>query len=491
MARRTTIPIIGGTAKDRSIQVNNQQTVNLITAPKGTGAKAPVILETAPGLIDLGASGDGAIRSSKMVNWMGDLYGVFGTEFVQFSTTTGVTVIGTLNANTGRVVIAGGRSYIALVDGTDGYTYDGTTFAQIADVDFPGNLTPVAGLPTHIAYQDGFFIVNDAGSDNFYISAVEDPTSWNALDFEAASVAPDAALGVASAFSILYLPGEETVQLYYNTGNVDFPYEIILNATQEVGIVAPYSLADSDAGVFFLATTPEGGLFAYRIIGQQGQRISIDEQDTIFGEASAPEDAFGFIYQQEGKAFYVLQLDAGLSSERTMLYNIKASAQMQTPIWEERIAQDGSAWRVGGHGILNRQNYVGSRLAARYGRLDLSTFTDAGEELIRRRVTQVQHVHGELLDWHELQIDIQGGVGNVTAPGDDPVLRMRYSDDGGASWSDQLTASLGKIGERTTKARYHNLGISQGRGRIFELEASDPVPLTIIAAQAVATVLND
>ena len=493
MAKRISIPFVGSQAVSRSVAVNNQATVNFMQAIKGKGAKAPIVLESAPGLVDrVGTIGDGAIRTSQMpqskirVGATGmDLYGVYGTKLSAETIDVGTLEIGTLNANSGRVPIARGRNFIAMVDGTDGYTYDGTTFAQILDADFPGQTG--AGAPTHMVYIDGFFVVNDALTDNFFISALEDPTSWNALDFEAASVAPDNALAIAATESLLWIIGDETAQAYYNSGNPDFPYTIVLSATQEVGILAPDSLAESDAGIFYLATTPEGGRFVYRIQGQGGQTISGDEQEDFLATVTDPSDAFGFIYKQAGKSFYVLQLSATTGddprSSSTLIYNIKANA------WETRELQDGSAWRAGGHGVLAGQNIVGSRIAAQSLNLDLTVFDDAGAEMIRKRRTQIYHQNNYLMEWWALVVDVRGGIGNIAPPGADPLLKMRYSNDGGQVFSNFLTQRLGKIGDTDQRIVYRNLG--QGRNRVFELLCSDPVALTIINAYAEVEVLGD
>ena len=93
------------------------------------------------------------------------------------------------------------------------------------------------------------------------------------------------------------------------------------------------------------------------------------------------------------------------------------------------------------------------------------------------------------MDWWEVVIDVQSGVGNEINPGSDPVIRLRYSDDGGLVWSAQLTEPLGKIGERLRRAVFRNLG--QSRSRQFEIEVSDPVEVTIIAAYARVEVLSD
>jgi len=469
MPRRIEIPFIGPTAKDRSMLVSNQETLNFISAVKGFGSKAPIVLETAPGLVELGDAGDGPVRTSKMLPWKGALYAVFGTKLVKIET-SGATEIGTLATSSAYCRMARGRNYLCIVDGTTGYTYDGTTFATITDLDFPS-------APSHVVYKDGFFIVNDVGTDNFYISAIEDPTDWNALDFEAASVQPDNIKGHAATASILYIMGEVTTQLYYNTGNADFPYELMLNATHEVGLAAPDTLAESDDGVFMLATTPEGGLFVYRFQGQTGAVISGDEQEHELSLLSHRNAASAYIYKQAGKSFYVLNLDPGTPS---LVFNIRAN------MWESRALGDGTAYRAGGAGPLDAVNVVGSRLEGKYYRLDLTHFTDAGEPLIRRRVTQIHHANNHLLDWHEVVVDIAGG--STTDPTADPQIRLRHSNDHGV-WSSQLFAPLGKVGQTDRRAVFRNLGIA--RNKQFEVEVSDPCAVTIKAAYAAVTVLDD
>ena len=481
--------MVGGQAVSRSVVVNNQATINFIQAIKGKGAKAPIVLETAPGYVDQGVVGDGPIRTGLMVNSSirpasvkGELYGVYGSKLIDHTSDIGNLEIGTLSAPglNNRVRMARGRQYIAMVDGVNGWTWDGTTFAQITDLDFPGQVG--AGAPTFMLYLDGFFIVNDALTDNFFISAVEDPTSWNALDFDAASVSPDNALAMASQVSLLWIIGDETAQAYYNSGNPDFPYDIVLNATQEVGILAPQSLADSDDGIFYLATTPEGGRFVYQISGQAGRVITEDEQEQFLNTLEDPTTAYGFIYKQAGKSFYCLQL--GPSPGKTsscLIYNIKAQA------WETREIVNGEGWRVGGHGILDNQNVAGSRLQGRYGILDLNEYQDSGQEMVRTRRSQVFHVLNNSIDFWALIVDIQGGIGTATSP--NPILKMRYSNDAGQTWSDWLQENCGGVGQYNRRIVFDQLG--SGRNRLFEIQLSDAVNLTIIGAYAEITVDAD
>jgi len=490
MAQRITVPFVGGAAVSREVQVNNQATVNFMQAVKGRGAKHQFVLETAPGLLARSTLGDGAIRTSQMKNSSirvggtgAELYGVYGSKLMAQTVSSGNAEIGTLNANAGRVPIARGRTAMMMVDGFDGYTFDGTTFAQIADLDFPGNTGQ--GAPTHCLYLDGFFIVNDALTDSFFISAKEDPTSWNALDFEAAAVAPDNALAMAATESQLWIIGEESAQAYYNSGNPLFPYSIILNATKEVGILAPDSIAESDDGIFYLATTPEGGRFIYQIQGQGGRVVSEDEQEAFLLTVSDPTDAYGFIYKQAGKSFYILQLSAtggdDPRSSSTLVYNIKARA------WETRELLDGSAWRVGGHGILGNKNIGGSRIQAQNVELDLDVYTDIGQEMIRRRRTQIFHTNNKLMDWWALILDVS--VATTDSNVADPQIKMRYSNDAGRTWSNWLFEPLGRIGETLHRVVYRKLG--NGRNRVFEIECSEDLQLTIQGGYAELEVLGD
>lgn len=473
-SRRMTIPFVGQESRSKSILVDAQVTQNFMAGRSAPGAKAPITLESIPGTVEVAAAGDGFCRSPHMVQWRGALYGVFGSHLVEFSLARGLVSIGTIGSTEGRVRLARGRRFLMLVDGLRGYTYDGTTLAEITDPDFPD--VDLGAAPTHCVYIDGFFVVNDANADFFFISGIEDPTSWNALDFEAAAVAPDEATAIATTESELWIIGDETAQAFYNSGNALFPFQIILSATQEVGILAPQSIAESDAGIFYLATTPEGGAFVYQIRGHSGRKISGEQQDEQIAEITDPTGAFGFIYSQAGKSFYVLHLD----ETRTLVFNI------MTQSWETRALDDGSAWRIAGMGVLGARNLGGSRFNSSLYELKRDVYTDAGRPIVRRRVTQIQHHNNHLIDWWEVVVDVD--VQDVP-PTLAPLILLRYSDDGGESWSQTLQEPLGQTGRRERRAVFRNLGSS--RNRIFEVEVSDAVGVTLIAAYARIAVLED
>jgi hypothetical protein len=80
----------------------------------------------------------------------------------------------------------------------------------------------------------------------------------------------------------------------------------------------------------------------------------------------------------------------------------------------------------------------------------------------------------------EFEIDFETGVGLVTGWGATPQVMLRWSDDGGHTWSNESWASAGKIGQRSARVVWRRLGRS--RDRVFEVVVSDPVKWVMLDA---------
>jgi hypothetical protein len=59
---------------------------------------------------------------------------------------------------------------------------------------------------------------------------------------------------------------------------------------------------------------------------------------------------------------------------------------------------------------------------------------------------------------------------------------LRWSDDGGHTWSSYKSREIGKIGKYGQRVVWNRLG--QARDRIFEVKITDPVKVTWIGATA-------
>jgi len=112
--------------------------------------------------------------------------------------------------------------------------------------------------------------------------------------------------------------------------------------------------------------------------------------------------------------------------------------------------------------------------------LDMGYYSDDGDPILRLRKAQTQEQLQNRLFYSELQIDMETGVGLSTGQGDAPLLMMRYSNDGGHTWSNERTATVGKLGEFAARCRFMRLGA--GRNRVWEISMTDPVKWCVLGA---------
>lgn len=458
-----TIPILGPHVQDRSINVNGQETINFYVAPQLPGAKTPIALYSTPGLRTKNTAGNGACRSN-FVEFGGKGYAVFGNKFVSVDTSYIVAEIGTLNTSSGRCTIVSGRNYIVVVDGSDGWHYNGTTFAQISSGNFPSNCT-------HIAYMDGYFLANDSTTDQWAISSNEDPTTWGATDVANAEKRQDNITCIATSQSQVYLIGPITCEVHANTGNADFPFQRYPNGVLDYGIRSPYSAARCKLGVVYYSATEEGAGQIVLVNGIQAQVISQDSLQWELKDLSDGTDAYAFCYMQAGKTFYQITFP---QADKTFCIDVENGN------WFRKKSLNTGRHRVSGHGYINGQNMCGDYSNNNVYKLDLEYFKDGNDLINRERKTQVIHSNRNKLRITRIEIETEAGT--HSDPTADPQLLLRYSKDGGKSWSNWISRSMGTRGSYKTRTIFR-LGIV-GRDIVFHFMCSADMEVNIVGGYA-------
>ena len=395
------------------------------------------------------------------------LYAVIGNRVYRIDkNANGTLLTGTLSTTSGPVCMEDDGTNLMIVDpGVAGYTVtlsDGDVTA-ISDPDFP--------TPSFLTWQDGYFIVPEQNSGRFFISGLYDPTSWDALDYATAEGRPDDILANYMDHRELWKFGSDSIQVYYNAGYSDFPFEH--RTFIEQGIGAPHSFAAWGGIKYFL--NKHGVVMA--ISGYSPQPISPKYVAAEIAGLSTFSDAIGFIYTQEGHTFYVLTFPTG---DVTWVYDISTQSGHKRKSWP--LHNDGTEgrWRANCYAYFDNKHIVGDWQYGQLYELDLDTYTDNGET-IRRYVDFPAIGDGDKKIRHnKLKVDFEMGVGLTTGQGDDPQAMLQWSDDGGKTWGNEIWVTMGAMGKYKASAIWRRLGAS--KRRIYRLGVSDPVKCVITGA---------
>jgi hypothetical protein len=467
------IPFVGDAYKSASLVLDAQRCVNLFPELGGPNSKAPIMLRGTPGLrlwVNLGLTGAGR---GIFATSTGRLFAIVGTSLIEVSALGVVTSRGTFSTSSGKVSYADNGVQLMLVDGNNGYVLDlvSNVFATITDPDFPDN-APV------VSFQDGFFIVPQPGTGNFFISSLRDGSTWDALDFGNAEGSPDVLVSLISNGRDLWLLGAASSEVFYNSGNPDFPFERVQGTVSEVGCAAAHSVAKMRGSVFFLGGSKEGYGIVFMSNGFQTARISTHAVEQAIAAYTTLDDAVGFCYQQEGHWFYQLTFPTG---NATWVFD------MSTGMWHERAYRDPSTGELGAHRALDQAFAFGLNLVIDRDQgliyvLDLATYTDNGDTISRIRTCPHLHDRRQWVVFSSLELDLETGVGLVTGQGEDPQVMLQMSNDGGRTWGNELWRSMGRMGQYTARVVWHRLG--RARDRVFRIVITDPVKVCILGAVA-------
>lgn len=468
------IPFVGPAYLGRSVNMNAQRCVNLYPEVDNAEGKNVMALYGTPGLELFVAVGASPSRGTQTMG--SNLYVVSADKLYKVAANGTYTEEGTLLTSSGRVSIANNGTQLMIVDGTYGYIYNTVTdvFTQITDVDFPGAET--------VAFLDGYFIFNTPNSGDFMITALYDGTSVDALDIKTAERDPDKLLFVLNDHGQLWLFGEYTTEVYYNSGNADFPFEAINGANIDYGLAARWSVAKADNSPFWLAQTKDGKGFVVRGNGFTPQIISTRALEYQISTYSTINDAFAYAYVDEGHAFYVLTFP---TSNATWVYDAS------TGLWHERAYRNTTTGNLGRHrsntyAFFNGFHMVGDYENGNVYKMRLDKYTDNGDPI--KRIRAAQHIAAgdmEMLFHAKLQVDMEVGVGLASGQGSDPQAVLDWSDDGGHTWSSETWGGIGSVavggsGEYKKRVIFRRLG--RARDRVYRFTITEPVKIVIIGA---------
>ena len=512
-------PILGQAYVARSVNAADNRMINLFPEAVPEGGLTGGFLNRAPGLRKITTVGNGPIRGLWTHETRGeDAYVASGNEFYKILPDFTATKLGYISG-TGPVSIADNGNQLFIACGAEAFIYTESTnvFAEITDPDFFGAET--------VCYIDGYFAFNQPNTQIIWATGILDGAVIDPLAFAAAESTPDNVVAVVSNNREVWVFGTGTTEIWYNAATTPFPLAPIQGAYNEIGCIAKSSICKLDNSLFWLGADPRGYGIVYRNQGYTGKRVSTHAIEFAIQSYGDITDAVAYTYQQEGHAFYVLAFP---TAGKTWVYDVSTGA------WHERAGWlNGSFTRHRSQCQMSfdSQTIVGDYENGNLYAFDLDVYADNNntQKWLRswRPIPENQN-NLNRSSQHTLQLTCESGVGlnlgvtsdptiaffatnNVSSAvvnnivtnsgdylifsmatipsgtadgqGDDPETMLRWSDDGGHTWSNEHWTQMGRIGQYGYRAFWRRLGMTlKLRDRVYEVSGTDPVKIVITGA---------
>ena len=467
------IPIIGGSSKHSSKDVNYQRCVNLFYAPSGSNGRGGegVLLHTPGKQLVCEQAGASSVRA--LINVNDSVYAVIDNFVYKLTiddntmTATLSSSLGELSTVVGRVSAAYNPTQIMIVDGSSsGYiiTTATDTFAAITDVDFTGG--------TSVVFLDSYFIYNEPNSAFMHATAINDGTSIAALDVATAEGNPDKLRTLLVDKRELWAIGERSVEIWFVDPNnaTGFPLSRRDGAFVDQGCAAAGSAINVDNTMMWLDNR------RYVVMVQQysPQVISTPDISREFQSYSRVDDAVSYTYVDRGQLFYVISFP---TVKKTWAYCLV------TQQWHEKayLNQDDELEADRSYCAVQYKGYylIGDNQSGKIYVLKDNVYTDNGDPVRRIRTTSPLNVENKQITVDCLELHME----QATAPiGTQGYIYLRYSNDGGYHWSEELPANMGLTGQYAKRVTWNRLGMA--KEWMFEFIVQDNIPVVLIDADA-------
>lgn len=479
------LPIATGWYEDAVKPIAAQECTNWQPQVPQTNGYNQAQLVRTPGIESFATAGTKAARGEHEM--AGIAYSVNGNNLYRVNSDGTTTELGAITGS-GKVSIAdNGVQMCIVVPGGNAYIYTvAGGLVQITNTNF----TTTLGPSQQVIFKDSYFIHfnnNSAASTRpiFFKSAANDGTTYSATDFSDAETDPDEITGIHNNRNQLYIGGRQTIEPFQNIGGADFPYQRVSGGVIQKGVKAKFSIKDFDNSFVFVGAGENESVAVWRANGAGDPvRISTDAIDNVLkGYTDAEQsEIYATTYSENGEYFYTLHLP-----NRTFSYLAAASVYFGRNIWIERKSKDSNGlltnWRVSGIVQTYGVTLVTDDQSGRIGKMSRSIFTEYGTSVNRAVTTQPLNSNEKPISFDDIELVCLTGSANSSGAGSDPYVTRTFSDDGGYTFSNGASRSLGKQGNRKIRQVWKREGQAP-TNRIYRFVIDEPIDAAIIKLEA-------
>ena len=449
MPKLTKVPFSISSGNAYSARNNNSELLNLYVQIEEQGSKSNHILLNTSGL-ELITSVDHTIYG--IYEFLQKIY-IATSDFLYVAEGAVITQIGAVDFD--RQVVFSDNGIDLMVVGGNGYAYTPTTSTlknmNVEEGWFPADT---------VAYMDGYFIFNRSGSGQFFISKLYS-TEIDPIDWASGESAPDDTVGVIVTSRQLWIVGERTIEVWYDSGDPDFPFTRVSGAVSDIGCANHQTLAKIKTAVLFVGIDNK----VYMTNGYTPTPISTPAVELSLINADRTK-LLAFAYTENGAWFYVLTIN----DNTTYVYD------PDTAQWHKRKSSTIEKWKISGAINIYEDGTAVGFSGKDFHSLSINHLTENGDRIRREAVTLPVNNTVNRIRVHEVQLDMEGGF-NIEAK-----VQLELSRDSGKTWGNKIDATTGAIGEYQRRVRWLRLG--QTRDTIFKIVITDAIPIRILGLWA-------
>ena len=334
---------------------------------------------------------------------------------------------------------------------------------------------------------DNYFVYNRPSTQQWAASNLLSPITYG-LSYASKFTGPDNLVSLVCDHGQVYLLGEQTSEVWADQGTFPFAFQRIPGSSSQHGLAAANSISRLGNSFAYVAKNNRGQAEIVIMNGYFPQRISTHAvENTLVNQNIS--DAIAYTYQLEGHECYVVTFP---SLDITWVYDIA------TQLWHKWLWTDTQnnyhRHRSNCSAFFQNVVLVGDWQNGQIYKLDPNNYTDDGNTI--RRLRRCPHLTTDFQRQYfdELQIQFQPGVGleGITDPplnqetiGANPQAMLRWSSDGGSTWSNEHWSAIGKVGKYKNRIIWRRLGYA--RDRIYEVVVTDPIFACIVSANLKAS----
>lgn len=443
--------------------------INCFAEKLQDGARANFARRRAPGLRLLATATEVGMRGMHFHN--GTLYIAVAERLRKVTVSGGVYTVTDLGAlpGTKRVTFARNNKApvpdILCVTENDVYVItSGAPPVSLGDGDLPQPLT--------VCFLAGYFIFAIRDGRVFF-SGLND-TTISALDFGKAENRPGGIYGAYPYGELLLLCGPSFIEVWQNAGNATgSPFSRA--AVIPRGIASTFAIAGFEDGFSTIAFVGDDNGVYVLTGGYSPTKVSTPDLDRLIEAVS-------------DKA--TLDVTVGVTSGHNWISvsgpTFSWVYEVQTGLWHERRSYEETNWRAVCSAMAFGGWVMGDRYTGQVWMLDVNAAKEGTEPLVASFISQPASGFPNRVAIPRADFDFIVGQGLVA--GDepietDPVVLISWSDNGGATFGVPVKRALGAMAKYQTRVTVNRCGMAGPYGRVWKLDISDPVFVSLLSGQ--------